>query len=102
MGGFGEICPYLPIFQPGFACYTDLGLIGPFYTSHMAIRTDTRSHILTSSQVAGLLGVSKKTLDRMIKDGRIPEPNRKAGNNWRYWTLQDLDEIRTSLRGSDA
>jgi excisionase family DNA binding protein len=64
----------------------------------MAIRTDTRSHILTSSQVASLLGVSKKTLDRMIKDGRIPEPNRKAGNNWRYWTLQDLDEIRRSLQ----
>jgi predicted DNA-binding transcriptional regulator AlpA len=63
----------------------------------MAVRTDTRSHILSSSQVAAMLRISKKTLDRMIKDGRIPEPNRNASNNWRYWTIRDLEEIKQLL-----
>jgi predicted DNA-binding transcriptional regulator AlpA len=63
----------------------------------MPIRTDTRSHILSSSQVAAQLRISKKTLDRMIKDGRIPEPNRRPSNNWRYWTTRDLDEIKELL-----
>lgn len=60
-------------------------------------RTDSRSHILTSSQVASMLGVSKKTLDRMIKDGRLPEPTRQAANNWRYWTIQDVEELKQML-----
>lgn len=44
-----------------------------------------------------MLRVSKKTLDRMIKDGRIPEPNRNPSNNWRFWTIRDVDEIRQAL-----
>jgi predicted DNA-binding transcriptional regulator AlpA len=62
-------------------------------------RNDTRSHILSSAQIAESLRISKKTLDRMIKDGRIPEPNRNPKNNWRFWTLRDLEEIRQILGG---
>ena len=34
------------------------------------------AHNLTTAQVARLLGVTKKTLYRMLQDGRIPEPVR--------------------------
>jgi predicted DNA-binding transcriptional regulator AlpA len=56
-----------------------------------------RSHIYRSSQVATILGVSKKTLDRMIADGRIPEPVRDEKNNWRVWSQQDVQELREGL-----
>jgi predicted DNA-binding transcriptional regulator AlpA len=44
-----------------------------------------------------ILGVSKKTLDRMIADGRIPKPVRDGNNNWRIWTQQDVQEIQEVL-----
>jgi predicted DNA-binding transcriptional regulator AlpA len=44
-----------------------------------------------------ILGVSKKTLDRMIADGRIPTPVRDGNNNWRIWTQQDVQEIQEVL-----
>lgn len=63
----------------------------------MARKSDIRPHILSSSQLADWLKVSKKTLGRMIKDGRIPEPNRDA-NGWRHWTIDEAREIEQSLR----
>jgi predicted DNA-binding transcriptional regulator AlpA len=59
------------------------------------------SHMLSSSQLAKRLGKSKKTIDRMIKDGRLPEPNRFESNGWRYWTVQDAIEIEARLGGKD-
>jgi excisionase family DNA binding protein len=56
-----------------------------------------RSHIYRSSQVAGILGVSKKTLNRMIADGRIPAPVRDNKNNWRIWTHQEVLELKEGL-----
>ena len=44
-----------------------------------------------------ILGVSKKTLDRMIADGRIPKPVRDGNNNWRIWTHQDVQELQEVL-----
>jgi predicted DNA-binding transcriptional regulator AlpA len=44
-----------------------------------------------------ILGVSKKTLDRMIADGRIPKPVRDEKNNWRVWSQQDVQELREGL-----
>ena len=56
-----------------------------------------RPHLYKSSQVAMILGVSKKTLDRMIADGRIPKPVRDGNNNWRIWTQQDVQELQEVL-----
>jgi excisionase family DNA binding protein len=56
-----------------------------------------RPHLYKSSQVAMILGVSKKTLDRMIADGRIPTPVRDGNNNWRIWTQQDVQELQEVL-----
>ena len=96
-----ECCPYL-LFTARL-CGARLPLI-PVATdltcgrgqSKMS-RNESRSHILSSSQVAASLQISKKTLDRMIKDGRIPEPNRHPNNNWRFWTSRDLEEIKQIL-----
>ena len=56
-----------------------------------------RSHIYRSSQVASILGVSKKTLNRMIADGRMPVPVRNGANNWRVWTHQEIIELKEGL-----
>jgi predicted DNA-binding transcriptional regulator AlpA len=47
--------------------------------------------------VAVILGISKKTLNRMIADGRIPQPVRDRANNWRIWTHQEVQEIKEGL-----
>ena len=56
-----------------------------------------RPHLYKSSQVELILGVSNKTLDRMIADGRIPKPVRDGNNNWRIWTHQDVQELQEVL-----
>jgi excisionase family DNA binding protein len=56
-----------------------------------------RSHLYRSSQVAEVLGISKKTLNRMIADGRIPAPVRDGANNWRIWTHQEVLELKEGL-----
>jgi predicted DNA-binding transcriptional regulator AlpA len=58
------------------------------------MRQYERSHLYRSSQVALILGISKKTLDRMIAAGRIPTPARDRNNNWRVWTHQEVIEIK--------
>ena len=52
------------------------------------------AHNLTTAQVARLLGVTKKTLYRMLQDGRIPEPVRNPDNNYRLWIPQQIEAIR--------
>lgn len=55
------------------------------------------SQKLNSSQVARILGVTKKTLYRMLQDGRIPEPPRDPSNNYRIWGQHDVESIRQEL-----
>jgi predicted DNA-binding transcriptional regulator AlpA len=52
---------------------------------------------LTTAQVARILGVGKKTLYRMLNDGRIPEPARNPNNNYRLWGSQEVEAIREEL-----
>lgn len=56
-----------------------------------------RPHLYKSSQIASILGISKKTLDRMIADGRLPRPARNDKNNWRIWTQQEVQELKEGL-----
>lgn len=49
---------------------------------------------LGSNDVAGVLGISKKTLKNWLRVGKIPEPQRDPNNNYRIWTLQDVENIR--------
>jgi excisionase family DNA binding protein len=50
-----------------------------------------------SSQVAKILGVSVRTLYRMLAAGRIPEPMRDDQNGYRVWTEVDIQAIREAL-----
>jgi DNA-binding transcriptional MerR regulator len=50
---------------------------------------------LTTRQVARLAGVSLNTIYRWLKDERIAEPNRNPENNYRLWTPQDVENIRS-------
>lgn len=50
-----------------------------------------------SSQVARILGVSTRTLYRMLADGRIEEPMRDPENQYRLWTEVHIQQIREAL-----
>jgi excisionase family DNA binding protein len=50
-----------------------------------------------SAQVAKILGISSRTLYRMLADGRIPEPMRNPDNRYRLWTEVDIQTIREGL-----
>lgn len=52
---------------------------------------------LSSNDVAGVLGISKKTLKNWLRAGKIPEPQRDPNNNYRVWTLQDVENIRKTM-----
>ena len=56
------------------------------------------SQTLKSEQVATILGVSKRTLKNWLKAGKVPEPRRNPANNYRIWTLADIDAIRNIMR----
>lgn len=53
---------------------------------------------LNTAQVARILGVTKKTLYRMLNDGRLPEPGRNPENNYRIWVPQYVESIREEFR----
>jgi excisionase family DNA binding protein len=57
-----------------------------------------RDRVYRSAQVASILGVSPRTLYRMLADGRIPEPMRNPENRYRLWTEVDLHHIREVLQ----
>ena len=62
-----------------------------------ARRVRDRDGIYRSSQVAKILGISPRTLYRMLADGRIAEPMRNPDNRYRVWTNVDLQTIREAL-----
>ena len=61
-------------------------------------RKRDRTGLYRSSQVAKILGMSSRTLYRMLADGRIPEPMRNPENRYRMWTEVDLQSIREVLQ----
>jgi len=60
-------------------------------------RNRERTNLYLSSQVAKILGISSRTLYRMLADGRIPEPMRNPDNQYRLWTEVDIQTIREAL-----
>lgn len=48
--------------------------------------------LVRRAEAAGMLAVSIMTLDRMVKDGRVPQPIRLSPRvvGWRERTLQEL------------
>lgn len=64
----------------------------------MPRKPTARASSLRSDQVATILGVTKRTLKNWLRAGRIPEPPRNPTNNYRVWTLADVEAARQILR----
>ena len=60
--------------------------------------------LLTSTQVAELLGVTRMTVSRYAREGVLPGPKRNRQGGYGYWTNSDVEVARRILeaRRSDA
>ncbi len=58
------------------------------------MRKKRQESTLTTTQVARILGVTPKTLYRMLKDGRITEPARNPSNNYRVWSAYEIQRLQ--------
>jgi hypothetical protein len=61
-------------------------------------RQRDRNGLYRSSQVAKILGITPRTLYRMLADGRLQEPMRNPDNRYRLWTEVDINGIREALQ----
>jgi excisionase family DNA binding protein len=55
--------------------------------------------LLNIDQVAQLFGVSKRTIEGWIRDGKLPKPMRRFGI--RKWNSEQLEPLRKSGRNSE-
>ena len=62
----------------------------------MARRTDHR--YFNSAEVAEILGITKTSLKNWLRGERIPEPTRDEKNNYRLWTVSNIEELRGLIR----
>ena len=53
--------------------------------------------ILSTREVAKLLGISTQTLYNWLHAGKIPEPDRHPATQRRQWRPEDVDAIRLML-----
>lgn len=61
-------------------------------------RNRLRDGTLTSSDVAEILGISKDTVYRWLKQGKVPEPLRNPTNAYRVFTQRDVDFMTQLVR----
>jgi excisionase family DNA binding protein len=61
-------------------------------------RKRERNLLYRSSEIAKILGISSRTLYRMLADGRIQEPMRNPENRYRLWTEVNIQAIREALQ----
>jgi excisionase family DNA binding protein len=55
--------------------------------------------LLNIDQVAQLFGVSKRTIEGWLKEGKLPKPMRRFGI--RKWNSEQLEPLRKSGRSSE-
>lgn len=60
---------------------------------------DDRTLYYRTSEVASILDISLRTLLRKLKSGEFPEPRRNEVNNYRVWTLRDIEYLKTLMKG---
>ena len=58
---------------------------------------DDRRPRLTTPEVSEMFGVTRATLYRWIKEGKIPEPARDPENGWPIWQQPDLDAVARAM-----
>jgi predicted site-specific integrase-resolvase len=59
---------------------------------------DDRRPRLSTPEVSEMFGVTRATLYRWVKEGRIPEPARDPENGWPIWQQPELDAVARVLR----
>lgn len=63
----------------------------------MTTPSDRRPRLKTT-EVAEQFGVTRATLHRWIKEGKIPEPARDPENGWPIWQQPELDAVARVLK----
>lgn len=58
----------------------------------------TEHRYFNSAEVAEILGITKTSLKNWLRGARIPEPTRNEKNNYRLWTVSNIDELRGLIR----
>ena len=62
-------------------------------------RDSDRALYYRTTEVASVLGISLRTLLRKLKSGEFPEPKRDQTNNYRIWTISDIEQLRALTKG---
>jgi predicted DNA-binding transcriptional regulator AlpA len=60
--------------------------------------TGDRRPRLTTPEVSEMFGITRATLYRWIKEGKIPEPARDPESGWPIWQQPELDAIAKAIR----
>jgi len=66
----------------------------------MLIINDMNKHdivLLKCHEVAGILGVARKTVHRYVERGILPPPTKDPNNGYGFWKLSDVDVARRML-----
>jgi predicted site-specific integrase-resolvase len=62
--------------------------------------SEDRRPRLSTTEVSQMYGVTRATLARWIKEGKIPEPARDPETNWPIWQQPELDALARVLQAS--
>ena len=68
-------------------------------------RKSCEVQLLKSAQVAEILGVTRMTISRYVRDGTLPPPTKRGKGGSGYWKLTDVEvarRIRASRRDDAA
>jgi predicted DNA-binding transcriptional regulator AlpA len=71
----------------------------PSMARKTARRNGDRSLYYRTAEVASILGISTRTLFRKLKSGEFPEPRRDPTNNYRVWTISEIEHLNTLMKG---
>jgi len=64
-----------------------------------ARRNGDRALYYRTAEVASILGISTRTLFRKLKSGEFPEPKRDPSNNYRVWTISEIEQLNALIKG---
>jgi predicted site-specific integrase-resolvase len=64
----------------------------------VAQSTDDRRPALSTAQVAAMFEVDRSTLQRWIRENKIPEPPRDPESNWQVWGQFELDALARAVQ----
>ncbi|ELM6649981.1 TPA: transcriptional regulator [Vibrio vulnificus] len=70
-----------------------------FDLSRHCNKAATPLSIISKKELANLLHVNERTIHRMVKDKRLPEPMRTVGGNNGGWLLTTILEWQKSQKG---